>query len=71
MASFTSDGASGGLVKYVNDSDTIRIVIANIAVYSDFGDSQLSIELTTGLIKLELDNQAAVDSAIALLDSKF
>ncbi len=72
MATLTTRGTNSLLVYYVDDNGrAIRLVIAHIVDYADAGNNMLQIERVTGTIKIKLDNQAAVDDALVLLDSKF
>ena len=72
MAELTDIGARNTLLKYTDDNSVvIRIAIPHIVDFMDAGNSMLKIETTTGGIKIKLDDQAAVNAAIALLEAKF
>jgi hypothetical protein len=72
MGTLVLDGTSSGLVKYTNGgAEYIKIVIAHITSYYPTGVNRLEIKTTGGTEKLNLADEAAVTTAIALLDTKF
>ena len=72
MATLTNTGLASGLLSYTDSNEkNIKLVISHIVDYFDAGNNILIVEQTSGVIRMKLDNQTAVNTAIALLDSKF